>query len=146
MKTTLIVIENETDHADAKRLIEKLMGSSDSQNRARMVARLLNGPAWAFTRRSCAATWHNQPRKRGPERKAGLEHDNGAPTPRALLHLSRFARSAGSNAQQNSGVSLPAKIHDSYATTRYAMEINGNSYQCKRPTFHGLEAPAFNWR
>ena len=36
MKTTLIVIQNETDHADAKRLIEKLMGSSDSQDRARM--------------------------------------------------------------------------------------------------------------
>ena len=38
MKTTLIVIQNDTDHADAKRLIEKLMGSSDSQDRARMVA------------------------------------------------------------------------------------------------------------
>jgi hypothetical protein len=29
MKTTLIVIQDETDHADAKKLIEKLMGSSD---------------------------------------------------------------------------------------------------------------------
>src|SRR5882724_7293665 len=38
MKTTLIVIQNETDHADAKRLIEKLMGSSDSKDHARMVA------------------------------------------------------------------------------------------------------------
>ncbi len=38
METTLIVIQNETDHADAKRLIEKLMGASDSQDRARMVA------------------------------------------------------------------------------------------------------------
>ena len=38
MKTTLIVIQNEADHADAKRLVEKLMGSSDSQDRARMVA------------------------------------------------------------------------------------------------------------
>jgi HTH-type transcriptional regulator/antitoxin HigA len=38
MKTTLIVIQNEADHADAKRLIEKLMGSNDSQDRARMVA------------------------------------------------------------------------------------------------------------
>jgi HTH-type transcriptional regulator/antitoxin HigA len=38
MKTTLIVIQNEADHADAKKLIEKLMGSSDSQDRARMVA------------------------------------------------------------------------------------------------------------
>ena len=39
MKATLIVIQNEADHADAKRLVEKLMGSSDSQDRARMVAR-----------------------------------------------------------------------------------------------------------
>ena len=39
MKTTLIVIQNEADHADAKKLIEKLIGSSDSQDRARMVAR-----------------------------------------------------------------------------------------------------------
>jgi HTH-type transcriptional regulator/antitoxin HigA len=38
MKTTLIVIQNEADHADAKKLIEKLMGSSDPQDRARMVA------------------------------------------------------------------------------------------------------------
>src|ERR1700693_4083393 len=38
MKTTLIVIQNEADHADGKRLIEKLMGSSDSQDRARMAA------------------------------------------------------------------------------------------------------------
>ena len=34
MKTTLIVIQNDADHADAK----KLMGSSDSQDQARMVA------------------------------------------------------------------------------------------------------------
>jgi HTH-type transcriptional regulator / antitoxin HigA len=39
MKTTLIVIQNEADHADAKRLVEKLMVSSDSQDQARMVAR-----------------------------------------------------------------------------------------------------------
>jgi hypothetical protein len=38
MKTTSIVIQNEADHSDAKHLIEKLMGSSDSQDRARMVA------------------------------------------------------------------------------------------------------------
>jgi HTH-type transcriptional regulator / antitoxin HigA len=38
MKTTLIVIQNEADHADAKRLVEKLMGSSDPQDGARMVA------------------------------------------------------------------------------------------------------------
>jgi hypothetical protein len=38
MKTTLIVIQNDADHADAKKLIEKLMGSSNSQDQARMVA------------------------------------------------------------------------------------------------------------
>jgi HTH-type transcriptional regulator/antitoxin HigA len=38
MKATLIVIQNEADHADAKRLVEKLIGSSYSQDRARMVA------------------------------------------------------------------------------------------------------------
>ena len=38
MKATLIVIQNEADHADAKKLIERLMGSNDSQDRARMVA------------------------------------------------------------------------------------------------------------
>ena len=38
MKATLIVIQNEADHADAKKLIEKLIGSSDSQDRARMAA------------------------------------------------------------------------------------------------------------
>jgi hypothetical protein len=31
------------------------------------------------------------PRERGLEGKTRLEHDNGAPTPRALSHLSRFA-------------------------------------------------------
>jgi HTH-type transcriptional regulator/antitoxin HigA len=40
MKTTLIVIQNEADHADAKRLVEVLMGSSDPQDGARMVAQV----------------------------------------------------------------------------------------------------------
>jgi HTH-type transcriptional regulator/antitoxin HigA len=38
MKTTLIVIQDEADHAEAKRLIEKLMGSSEPEDRARMLA------------------------------------------------------------------------------------------------------------
>jgi hypothetical protein len=38
MKTTLIVIQNEAELADAKKLVEKLMGSSDPQDGARMVA------------------------------------------------------------------------------------------------------------
>jgi HTH-type transcriptional regulator/antitoxin HigA len=38
MKTTLFVIENDRDHAEAKALIEKLMGSEDPADQARMAA------------------------------------------------------------------------------------------------------------
>jgi HTH-type transcriptional regulator/antitoxin HigA len=38
MKTTLIVIENEADHAQAKALVAKLMGSTKPEDRARLVA------------------------------------------------------------------------------------------------------------
>lgn len=38
MKTTLIVIQNDADHAQAKALIEKLMSSKDPADQARMVA------------------------------------------------------------------------------------------------------------
>ena len=38
MKATLFVIENDADHAEAKALIEKLMGSSDPADKARMAA------------------------------------------------------------------------------------------------------------
>jgi HTH-type transcriptional regulator/antitoxin HigA len=38
MKATLIVIQNDADHADAKALLDKLMGSDDPGQRARMVA------------------------------------------------------------------------------------------------------------
>lgn len=38
MKTTLIVIQNDADHAQAKALIEKLMNSKDAADQARMVA------------------------------------------------------------------------------------------------------------
>ncbi len=38
MKTTLIVIQNDADHAQAKALVEKLMMSDDPGERARMVA------------------------------------------------------------------------------------------------------------
>ena len=38
MKVTLFVIENDSDHAQAKALIEKLMGSSDPTDQARMTA------------------------------------------------------------------------------------------------------------
>ena|ERR1700732_972420 len=38
MKATLFVIENDVDHAQAKALIEKLMGSNDPADRARLTA------------------------------------------------------------------------------------------------------------
>jgi HTH-type transcriptional regulator / antitoxin HigA len=38
MKATLFIIENDKDHAEAKALIEKLMGSSDAADQARMTA------------------------------------------------------------------------------------------------------------
>ena len=38
MKTTLIVIENGADHAQAKALVERLMASDAPEDRARMVA------------------------------------------------------------------------------------------------------------
>ena len=38
MKATLIIIENEADHAQAKALLEKLMDSRDPSDQARLVA------------------------------------------------------------------------------------------------------------
>ena len=38
MKATLIIIENDSDHAQAKALIDELMGSEDAADRARMMA------------------------------------------------------------------------------------------------------------
>ena len=38
MKATLIVIQNEADHADAKQLVARLMSSDDRADRARMAA------------------------------------------------------------------------------------------------------------
>jgi len=38
MKATLIIIENDNDHAQAKALIDELMGSEDAGDRARMIA------------------------------------------------------------------------------------------------------------
>jgi HTH-type transcriptional regulator / antitoxin HigA len=50
MKATLIVIQDDADHSEAKRLVEKLMGSSDSQGRARMVAQARLIEAYERTR------------------------------------------------------------------------------------------------
>jgi HTH-type transcriptional regulator/antitoxin HigA len=38
MKATLIVIENDADHTEAKKLVERLMESSDPADQARMTA------------------------------------------------------------------------------------------------------------
>ena len=38
MKATLFIIENDKDHAQAKGLIEELMGSNDVADRVRMAA------------------------------------------------------------------------------------------------------------
>jgi HTH-type transcriptional regulator / antitoxin HigA len=50
MKTTLIVIQNDADHAQAKALIEKLMGSKDPADQARMVAQAYLAEAYERTR------------------------------------------------------------------------------------------------
>ncbi len=50
MKATLIVIQDDADHAEAKKLVEKLLGSSDSQSRARMVAQARLIEAYERTR------------------------------------------------------------------------------------------------
>jgi HTH-type transcriptional regulator / antitoxin HigA len=50
MKATLIVIQNDADHAQAKALIEKLMGSKDPADQARMVAQAYLTEAYERTR------------------------------------------------------------------------------------------------
>lgn len=50
MKTTLIVIQNDADHAQAKALIEKLMSSKDPADQARMVAQACLAEAYERSR------------------------------------------------------------------------------------------------
>ena len=50
MKATLIIIQNDTDHAEAKSLVEKLMRSSDSADLARMTAQARLIEAYERTR------------------------------------------------------------------------------------------------
>jgi HTH-type transcriptional regulator/antitoxin HigA len=50
MKATLIVIENDADHAAAKTLVEKLMGSNDPADLARMTAQARLVEAYERTR------------------------------------------------------------------------------------------------
>ena len=56
MKATLIIIENDNDHAQAKALIDELMGSEDAADRARVMvqARLIE----AYER----SRWTRRPR------------------------------------------------------------------------------------
>ena len=50
MKATLIVIENDADHAEAKALVEKLMRSSDPADLLRMTAQARLMEAYERTR------------------------------------------------------------------------------------------------
>lgn len=50
MKTTLIVIQSDADHAEAKALIEKLIGSDDPTDQARMTAQARLIEAYECTR------------------------------------------------------------------------------------------------
>jgi len=50
MKATLIVIQNDADHAEAKALIERLMGTSDPASHARMSAQARLVEAYERTR------------------------------------------------------------------------------------------------
>jgi HTH-type transcriptional regulator/antitoxin HigA len=50
MKATLIVIENDADHAEAKALVEKLMRSSDPADLVRMTAQARLMEAYERTR------------------------------------------------------------------------------------------------
>jgi HTH-type transcriptional regulator/antitoxin HigA len=50
MKATLIIIQNEADHETAKALVDKLMRSSEADDRARMVAQACLIEAYERTR------------------------------------------------------------------------------------------------
>ena len=50
MKTTLFVIEDDADHAQAKALIEKLMGSNEPADRARLTAQARSVEAYERAR------------------------------------------------------------------------------------------------
>ena len=56
MKATLIVIENEKDHAQAKALVEELMRSENLADRARMVAQARLIETYERSRSFCRAS------------------------------------------------------------------------------------------
>ena len=55
MKATLFVIENDADHAQAKALIERLLGSNDPADRARLTAQARLVEAYERVRWPCRA-------------------------------------------------------------------------------------------
>jgi HTH-type transcriptional regulator/antitoxin HigA len=50
MKATLIIIQNDADHAEAKKLVEKLMSTNDSASQARLTAQARLIEAYERTR------------------------------------------------------------------------------------------------
>jgi HTH-type transcriptional regulator/antitoxin HigA len=50
MKATLIIIQNDADHAEAKKLVEKLMSTKDSASQARLTAQARLIEAYERTR------------------------------------------------------------------------------------------------
>jgi len=67
MKTTLIAIENDADHDQAKALVGKLMGSRKPDDRVRLVAQArlkltsADGPTRSLTWRAHAVARHGEP-------------------------------------------------------------------------------------
>ena len=108
MKTTLIVIQNDADHAQAKALIERLMHSKDPADRARMVAQACLAKTYerflwprrvpslpdlltylmdqhGLSRGEPHPPFGNgQPGQRGFDRQTRAEHDDGTQAPGAV--------------------------------------------------------------
>jgi hypothetical protein len=117
MKTTLIVIQNEADHADAKRFIEKLMGSSDSQDRARLIAQARLVEAYERT-----------------------EWPRTAPSLPVLLGYLMDQHSSDGNKIRNSGFSLFPQIRSEASHNTISACFAASSYS-GRP-----QPPATRWQ
>ena len=98
MKTTLIVIQNDADHAQAKALVEKLMGSHNSADRVRMVAqaRLIDAyertrwPRRAATLPDLLTTRHTATERSSHFVRFGAIQESsayGGPQPPASVHV-----------------------------------------------------------
>jgi hypothetical protein len=119
MKATLFVFENDTDHAQAKALIERLMGSRDPADqgaddrsgafdrsfRTCSLAKsctvaagsvdLSDGPAWNVACRSRTPIGNTQSSERSADGQARAEYVHGAQASGAVPYLGRFADFAG---------------------------------------------------